>query len=155
MSDWMLSCRPERAVTWICWLFNTFIMMTCQIMHDVWFWHSGQGEQVVHPVPFLNPARQKLGLRRLAASDLAQFLLSKVVWSHLAKADNTVRGGFLFKCGRLKYILLTLLWEQLTALAGCYVDLKKQTPNLKIFEEFRSSSAHWIFITPHCLWWIW
>lgn len=48
-----------------------------------------------------------------------------MVWSHLAKADNTVRGGFLFKCSRLKYILLTLLWEQLTELAGCYVDLKK------------------------------
>lgn len=33
-------------------------------------------------------------------------------------------------------------FTDLTELAGCYVDLKKQTPNLKIFEEFRSSSAH-------------
>lgn len=39
---------------------------------------------------FSDPPRQKLELRRLAASDLAQILLSKVVSSHLANSDNTV-----------------------------------------------------------------
>lgn len=43
-----------------------------------------------------DPSRQKLELRRVAASDLAEvfFLLSKVVWSHLAKSDNSVCEGF-------------------------------------------------------------
>lgn len=43
---------------------------------------------------FSDPPRQKLELRRLAASDLAQVVLSKVVQSHLAKSDNGVWEGF-------------------------------------------------------------
>lgn len=41
-----------------------------------------------------DPPRQKLELRRVTASDLAQVLLSKVVQSHLAKSDNSVWEGF-------------------------------------------------------------
>lgn len=28
--------------------------MACQIMHDLQFWLSGQGEQAVHPDPFIS-----------------------------------------------------------------------------------------------------
>lgn len=73
--------------------FNAFIKMTCQIMHGLWFWHSTRPEPTVHPAPFTS-TQAETWLRRLAASDLEQVSLSKVVHSHLAKSDNSVWWSF-------------------------------------------------------------
>lgn len=65
---------PPSLYRYLLAFFNVFIMMTGQIARLMVLTLSRQYTQ-----PLLDPSRQKLDLRRLAASDLAQVVLSKVV----------------------------------------------------------------------------